>query len=767
MTNNRISVLAIFLFFTCAVLAQKGVNDSIDGIDANPFENGKAIADLNGIRRIARDIAPEKAIKLVEIQLAEAVKSNNKQEIADASNRLGLLYLRESEYLKAMSAFNRSSDTLIMLNNPVKMAVVFANKGFTMHKKGNEGDAVQLYHRSLHFLENSQGTEVFALVNALAGQSFLSIKNYAEALEHFQKAYEILEHWQDRKETQKLRELIHSLQKTMNDQKLDSLLGKGMLASMSGGSTPRNIEKEQSDPNIKSGNIEENKNQELSDLERKRKELEFELKELQEGKNSGAASNIDGIADHDRERLISVLNDKLTTQDLLISKKTQEITKNELQIANANSLRNMLLGGSATVVMLILFIYIRLRSRKKAFRILELKNEELRKTRDKLKQSEHFKDRFLATMSHEIRTPMNAVMGMSNLLMNTNPSEQQLKYIDAIRKSSENLLVLLNDILDLSRIEAGQMKLEQIAFNLSNVIDTVQNTLKFKAEEKGIELKFSGQNEIGKTISGDPVRLIQILLNLVSNAVKFTDAGYVHVYVSAMPSASKEDWLNVNIKVSDTGIGIPPHKMEHIFDVFSQAGTDISRKYGGTGLGLAISKNLIELQGGSISVKSELGKGSEFMVEIPYKISEVPIASGRDTNSIQSPSGNLKGLRVLLAEDNEFNRIVAEDTLKSLIEDVYVEAAYNGKEAVDKLAISDFDIILMDLQMPEMNGYDATVYIRTRMQEPKNKTKILALTASATKAEMEKCFESGMDEYIAKPFEPEELVLKINKLVRH
>ncbi len=388
------------------------------------------------------------------------------------------------------------------------------------------------------------------------------------------------------------------------------------------------------------------------------------------------------------------------------------------------------------------------------------KTAELEMEMERAENSEKAKEQFLANMSHEIRTPLNAILGMTRLLLEKSPREDQLRYLNAISESSDNLLVIINDILDLSKIEAGKILFEKIAFAPRERIATVINTLQFQAMTKGLDLDFSCAENVPDRLEGDPYRLNQVLINLAGNAIKFTDKGKVQIHVELEKEALNNIWLRFS--VSDTGIGISQDKLQHIFDMFTQETSSTTRKFGGTGLGLAICKRLIELQGGRIRVESELGKGSTFSFAIPYQPAQ-RVAEEHHHPNHGTVSTSLANLRILLVEDNEFNKMVAVDTLEEMISGAVVEVAPNGKIAVEMAIRNSYDIILMDIQMPEMDGYEATKLIRSYNDEKINSIPIIAMTASVIKAEVDKCFECGMNAFVGKPFNPEELMETISK----
>lgn len=381
----------------------------------------------------------------------------------------------------------------------------------------------------------------------------------------------------------------------------------------------------------------------------------------------------------------------------------------------------------------------------------------------KAEQSEKFKQQFLANMSHEIRTPMNSVIGLTNLLIKSKMDEQQAKYLNVIKKSSENLLVIINDILDLSKIEAGKMDFEEIPFTIEDSMDTVFHTMVFKSDEKNLSLEKEIDDSVPEVIIGDPVRLNQILINLTGNAIKFTEKG--KVVIKAKELSRKNNISIIEFSITDSGIGIPEEQLNKIFESFSQASSDTTRKFGGTGLGLTISKQLVELQNGSIYVHSRVGQGTTFAFKIPYPVGTVDDLTNSDKNINDVSGEDLAGLNILLVEDNAFNQMVAIDTLNDLIKDLKIDLAENGIEALEKLKVKTYDIILMDIQMPEMDGFEASQRIRSDFDAPKNQTPIMAMTANVTQEEVEKCFKCGMTAHISKPFDPQELLNKLGQLV--
>jgi len=385
--------------------------------------------------------------------------------------------------------------------------------------------------------------------------------------------------------------------------------------------------------------------------------------------------------------------------------------------------------------------------------ITDLKNteEELVKTLAIAQESTKIKEQFLANMSHEIRTPIHGIISLVKILSGTALNEEQKKYLDAVQYSADNLMVIINDILDISKIEAGKMTFEEIPFSIKSIAQHAIDLFNTKAQDKGILLELNIVNEIPKTLLGDEVRLSQVLNNLISNAVKFTHEGKVTLSLSL--EQVYDDSCVINICVRDTGIGIPKDKVSTVFECFTQTGDDITRKYGGTGLGLSIVKRITELQGGTIAIESELGKGTAFIVKLPYTIVE----HSEIEESIVDQSEDLHlhhTLNVLVVEDNPINQMILQKILNDWGATIFI--ANNGLEAVELMKVSQYDIILMDIEMPEMNGYEATKAIRT-LNTHGATVPIMAMTAHASSTELEKYKSVGMNDYMSKPFNQEDL----------
>lgn len=384
------------------------------------------------------------------------------------------------------------------------------------------------------------------------------------------------------------------------------------------------------------------------------------------------------------------------------------------------------------------------------------------KEKEVAEQSAKLKQEFIANMSHEIRTPMNAIVGMTRLLQEKNPRPDQVKYLNAITQSADNLLVIINDILDFSKIEAGKITIEFIEFSLSSVLKNVVTLLRFKAEEKGIEIRFDIEPEVPNSLVGDPTRLAQVLMNLAGNAVKFTERGSVKIVCHA--ELLESHFVKIAFRVIDTGIGISQDYVNRIFESFTQAGTDVARKYGGTGLGLTISKQLVELMEGKINVESKLGEGTTFTFVLPFQIGdENLIKQKKEFNLSDHDVAILNRSRILLVDDNEFNTILAVDTLKSISPTIHITEASSGFQALELLKAFPFDLVLMDIQMPQMSGTEATKIIRSELPSPLCSIPVIAMTANVMKDDIKQYIKIGMNNHIPKPFQKDELISKLLK----
>ncbi|MCB9016762.1 MAG: response regulator [Lentimicrobiaceae bacterium] len=399
---------------------------------------------------------------------------------------------------------------------------------------------------------------------------------------------------------------------------------------------------------------------------------------------------------------------------------------------------------------------------KKRTSDIEASRQELLLAKELAEKATNAKSLFLSSMSHEIRTPLNGIVGITNLMLESCTDEKMLGMLQKVKASADNLMGIINDILDFSKIEAGKISFESIPFSARELLDMVEATFEQRFKAKSLSYQFLSDAGISYYIKGDRLRLLQVLNNLIGNAIKFTESGSVEVSLRILRETESQVWLRGEVR--DTGIGIPEDKLDKVFEQFAQSEAETTRKYGGTGLGLTISKQLIELQGGVVGLQSREGEGSVFWFEVPYEKGEPfrPVLL-KENEVLNCDFG---GKKVLLVEDNKINQYVA---LHFLIKyNLKVDVANHGLEALDYLANGLYDIVLMDLHMPEMDGYTTTINIRNGSFGVKQPgIPVIALSADAFTEARDKVFMAGMNDYATKPFHPEQFLLILQKWLHH
>lgn len=702
---------------------QESIGKSLNDIGVNFMKRGdfpKGIEYLNRAKKIFEELDNEynvvkvqasiaqiymqqgnldEALKLVHLNLAYFEKIGNKTLEAGSLSNLGGIYAQQGNNKKALEYLERAMVFIEKSGNIPYIATLSQNIGFLYYDEGDLERSLEYLTNSLKLSKQIQNENVIASAKSKIGIILMDQGKYSEAIKY---SNEALTYFQ---KTNDVRNIKNSTANLLRIYKANG--------------------------NFKNA-LEMN-------------ELYHQMQDsLNSKQNQKAIIEMQVQSDYEKQK---ALDDLENDQQIAIE---EQKTKAQQKISWGIGIGLLLISTLALVV------FNRLKVTRQQKAIIE-------EQKIKVEQSEKYKEQFLANMSHEIRTPMHAISGMVKILKrNDHPSSQDV-YLNAMQTSSENLVVILNDVLDLSKIEAGKLEIEQIPMSPTSVIENVVQLLKFKAEEKGLELSSKLSENVPALVMGDPARMNQILINLVGNAIKFTDKGKVIVALS-----SENEQLKFS--VTDTGIGIAPEKLEYIFEAFDQAKGSTARYYGGTGLGLNISKQLVVLQRGQIWVDSSEGQGSTFYVTLPFN-SASPDAIGQNfisEENLKTMRTSLEGIRILIAEDNPFNQMIAQDDLAFYINNVTIDIVENGSLAVDKFRTTNYDLILMDVQMPEMNGFEATRKIRKieHSEGRKNGISIIAMTASLLKTEIESCYQAGMDNYIPKPYKSEELIAPIYKELR-
>ncbi|MGK0385867.1 MAG: signal transduction histidine kinase/AmiR/NasT family two-component response regulator [Patiriisocius sp.] len=694
---------------------QEGIGRSLSNIGENYFKKGdfpKGLEYLNRSKKIFNELDSQYNLVKVQSSMAQIYLQQGNLDEALELILLNLAYFEET-------------------GNKTLMSGSLSNLGGIYARQGNNKKALEYLERAMAFFEASGNTPYIAILSQNIGQIYFDEGDLDQALTNLTKSLKLSEAIKNENFAAAAKGKIGIILAAQEKYPEAIAYGTEELIFLQDTKDVRGIQMASANL-LKSykaiGNYK--KAFEMNELTIKMRDS------LNSQENQKALIEVQVQSDYDKQKAV----------DDVENEKEIEIAKQKTKAQ-----RNISIAIGVVLLLISLLAYVifnRLKITRKQKKIIE-------EQKKKVEQSEKYKEQFLANMSHEIRTPMHAISGMIKILeRNKHPVSQDV-YLKAMQTSSENLVVILNDVLDLSKIEAGKLDIENIPMNPTLVIENVAQILKYKAEEKGLKLTYSLANNVPSLIMGDPTRLNQILINLVGNAIKFTEKGTVDI---ALEVVQKQ----LQIQIKDTGIGISKDKQEHIFTAFEQAKESITRHYGGTGLGLSISKQLVGLLGGKIWLKSTEGEGSTFYVSLPLTLAaaNVSVEGLISEEKLKAMTLSLKDIRILIAEDNPFNQMIAQDDLSYYLKGITIDTVENGALALEKFNTNAYDLILMDVQMPEMNGFEATKKIREIEKLGKKEVgiPIIAMTASLLKTEVDSCFEAGMDNYIPKPYTTEELI---------
>jgi len=765
--------LILCFFIVAAAYAQNHEKKRIDSLLVELPQTKDDTAKVKLLNQLSEQYCwsgdYDRALQYADSALALAKKANFKKGITTAFNNIGIIDFYLGKYPEAMGISLAALRIAEEIDDKNQIAVSYKIMGLVDWKQKNGAEAIENYLMSIKIMKSIGNTDGMARAYNNIAIVYAEQGEYEKAIENYSTAFDLMKSIGDITSQYIIYNNIGEMHSRMGDyaMALEKYMASFHVFDSIGNARGIAL------AYLNVGSVYIRLNQIPEGKKWLKKSLAFNkkmnLKENIRGtyESLARADSISGDFSSSLKnyKMYIVYRDSLineeNTRKLIQAQiqfdfdKKEAVSKaeREKQVAIAaqklreqKNIRNGFIVGFAVVLLFAGVFFIQ--------------RNKIKKQKERAEHSESAKQQFLANMSHEIRTPMNAIIGMTDLALETPFNKKQENYLTGVKKASENLLHIINDILDFSKVEAGKMELAQLDFSIRSIAGQVIDTLRHKAEEKGIEIFSVVSPGVPDVLIGDPVRLNQILMNLAGNALKFTEKGSVQIGISKI--SGNENNARIKFSVIDTGIGIPADKLDSVFESFSQAHASDTRKFGGTGLGLSISKQFIELMGGGLKVESEVGSGTTFYFEL-----ELPIGSKErmeENETSKQIDGNiLNGLKILLVDDNADNRIVARDTIEAKAK-VTVAEAVNGQDALGKLKEQNFDIVLMDVQMPVMDGLEATRKIRNEFTEPKKNIPVVALTASVIRSDLDKCREAGMNDYVPKPFKIEELIKTIAKL---
>ncbi len=708
----------------------------------------------------------ERALEVCDEIIDDAREERDELSEGRAYNHKGFCFALRAEYQDGLSALDKARRIAVTLRDNALRARVSKNYGSIYRDLGRLSDAFTHYEKALRLNEKLHEEKETAVVLLQIANLHLDLYEYENALEYAKRALPLFEHSGDinriaeayytlgnicfkQDHFRNAKKAYKKVQHLSDQESINYMLGEIGLGKVAFRLEKHDKALQKLNSGLKLANMHENAEGFITSHFYIGRVL-FDNEKFEDAKSHFKIAYQSAV-EHSRRHDVMSIHGMLAE----LYEKLENLPKAYKHLKAYEQLKEEIFQENTI----------------NKLRHLQTKQEIQMATKEKevAEKTATLKQQFIANMSHEIRTPMNAIVGMSRILWEKNPKPEQKKYLNAIRQSADNLLVIINDILDFSKIEAGKVRIEQINFSLKDCLKNVVNMLRIKAEEKGLTIWFSMQENVPDMVSGDPTRLTQILINLVGNAVKFTEEGRVDIEVFL--EKIERDNHYIHFQVIDTGIGISEDYVNKIFESFTQAGTDLARKYGGTGLGLTISKELVELMEGEIAVKSKLGEGTTFEFILPFTIPQGTETKVNVEKFVFSDEELLclNNATILLAEDNEFNQILAEDVLLDVAPKMKILHAENGVDVLEILEKHTVDLILMDIQMPVKNGVEATKEIRkTNKQLP-----ILAMTANVMQDDITSYLACGMNDHIPKPFDKDDLFMKMlrfldkEKILKH
>jgi signal transduction histidine kinase/ActR/RegA family two-component response regulator len=657
-------------------------------------------------------------------------KLNDKRGISNEFLNIGLIHMYRKEYDKADGYFNKALELAQKIAYSYGMGSALNNLGISRQEQ-RDYRAALLYFEQVLALDNKHGEEadIASTLNNM-GAVYAGLENYNSALNYYFRSADIKVKIKD---YQGLANTYNNIGVALYKQKAyaksESYLTYALKIGIKYGFQQTLVETYRSF---------------------------YELRQSQ-GQHKEALQYYTQYRQLDDS--LTTMESNLAIRNLenqyQLDKANSEIQLKNNQIKTASQLRLLYIIAISLLLVLCGYFYYSITRVQKLNQLLNRQHDDIIMAKEMAEQANKAKSQFLSVMSHEIRTPLNAIVGIANLLEEEGALPEHQDNISVLKSASQNLLYLINDLLDLNKLEAGKMHIEKAAINVKNIGANIQELFAVDAANKGIELYYVANQEIPDQLVGDETKILQTLTNLVSNAIKFTERGKVNLSIQLLNQTTNQ--VTIRFSVSDTGIGIAADQLANIFQTFTQASPEINKKYGGTGLGLAISKRLVELMGGTLQVESVMGKGSEFSFEISCTIASDQVKKEAKPVKVE---GQFTGKRILVTDDNTVNLFVLRQFLQKWGVEVF--EASNGQEAINKLMKQKVDLVLMDLQMPVMDGIEATRRIRSS-QEPWHNIPIIAITASHEMDVQKDITDSGMNDQVFKPFDPSDLMEKLKQ----